>query len=178
MDPAKLVGSKSFYAAVTSKRENKTFEPIDGQFPELKKADLEIMLPQTVKEGLSLLAHLILIALGNNKTQVIDTNMEKIKKKGEDDGYTCCKEKDGKNGLKTIRINDFGNSHMSFTKTALQTVAVQLIFNLRGYFSSNSKKWIEANVDETKHLKKVIDVIVKWMCNKVPLAKENLFKGE
>ena len=121
---------------------------------------------------------LILVAPGDNKNQVIDTNMEKIKKKGEDDGYTCCKEKDGKSGLKTIRRNDFGNSHMSFAKTAIQTVAIQLIFNLRGYFSSASKTWKEANVDETKHLKKVIDVIVKWMCDKVPLAKENLFRGE
>ena len=92
MNPAKLIGSKSFYAALSSKRENKTFGPKDGPFPELKKADLEIVLPQTAKEGLSLLAHLILIAPGDNKTQVIDTNMEKIKKKGEDDGYTCCKK--------------------------------------------------------------------------------------
>ena len=67
---------------------------------------------------------------------------------------------------------------MSFVKTAIQMGAIQLIFNLRGDFSSAGKKWKEANKDKTKHLKKMIDVIVKWMCDKVLLAMENLSKGE
>ena len=81
MEPAKLIGAMSLYAAVTPKRDHKTCGPKDGPFPELKKADLKIILPQTVKEALSLLARLILIAPGDNKNQVIDTNMKKIKKR-------------------------------------------------------------------------------------------------
>ena len=67
---------------------------------------------------------------------------------------------------------------MSFVKTAVQMGANQLIFNLCGDFSSADKIWREAYEDKTRHLKKVIDVIVKWICDKVPLAKENIFKGE
>ena len=89
MRPNKLIGSKQFYAAITSKRDHKTFGPKNWPFPELKKADHKIILPQIFKEGLSLLPRLILVAPDDKKNQVIDTNMEKIKKTGEADGYTC-----------------------------------------------------------------------------------------
>ena len=93
MRPNKLIGSRQFYAAITPKREHKTFGPKDGPYPELKKADHKIILPQIFKEGLSLLPHLILVAPGDNKNRVVDTNIEKIKKMGEADGYTCCKKR-------------------------------------------------------------------------------------
>lgn len=134
-----------------------------------------MIMPQQVFEGLNLLTVIISVCPHDDTTPVFDSKIATIRKKGEDDGYTCLPSKDSDATKFIKKGNSCTTPQNTSVKTVVQMLALRLIFNLRGWFSTAPLQWQTASEADKEDLEFVNNLIVEWLFQKVPDRAAILF---
>ena len=167
-----FIGLQSPFHAFNSKRELKRFARSENP------QDLATFMPEQVFTGIYLALILRNISPDDDTSVIYDTRMEAIKKKAVEDGFTCDRKQKQSDDRFIHRGNEITTTENKFYKNVIQIICLQFYFNLRGWFSTVTEGYKNADPDETKTLRNIVNLVVKWIRTYIPDHGKRLFPSE